>query len=81
MSTARIPGNLLADGRISVSAFVATLHPLTLQFGELQFAAENAVSFHIIDSLDGDSSRGDWTGPMGGVIRPMVEWSTAYSTA
>jgi len=76
VSGAWIPGNLLADGRISVSAYVATLHPLTIQF-----AAENAVGFHVIDSLEPDGARGDWTGRMGGVVRPMLEWTTTFSAS
>jgi lipopolysaccharide transport system ATP-binding protein len=35
-----------------------------------------AVAFQVVDSLDGDSARGDYAGPMPGVVRPMVPWLT-----
>jgi lipopolysaccharide transport system ATP-binding protein len=33
----------------------------------------------VADSLEGDSARGDWTGHMPGVMRPMLKWTTRYS--
>jgi lipopolysaccharide transport system ATP-binding protein len=45
----------------------------------LQFYEHDAVAFQVIDSLDGDSARGDWAGRMRGVVRPMLEWETQYS--
>ena len=32
------------------------------------------------DSLEGDSARGDWTGHMPGVVRPMLRWTTQTVT-
>jgi lipopolysaccharide transport system ATP-binding protein len=37
---------------------------------------EDAVAFQVVDSLDGDTARGDYVGAMPGVVRPMVEWTT-----
>jgi lipopolysaccharide transport system ATP-binding protein len=71
-SVARIPGNLLAEGNLFVGAGVNSEGP-TLQFYE-----GDAVGFHVIDSLDGDSSRGDYAGNMHGVVRPMLQWSTQF---
>jgi hypothetical protein len=35
-----------------------------------------AVSFHVQDPLEGDSSRGTFTGQWRGVVRPLLEWET-----
>jgi lipopolysaccharide transport system ATP-binding protein len=72
-STAWIPGNLLAEGRVFVAASMMTTHPDIPQFYE-----RDAVAFQVIDSIDGDSARGDWAGPFDGVVRPLLKWGTHY---
>lgn len=73
-STAWIPGNLLSEGTLFVSPALVTLEPSILQFYE-----RDAVAFQVVDSQDGDSARGDWTGKMSGTIRPLLKWSTQFS--
>jgi lipopolysaccharide transport system ATP-binding protein len=75
LSRTQIPGNLLSEGTLIVHALAVTLNPNTLQFRE-----RDAVAFQVVDSLDGDSARGDWAGKMSGVIRPLLEWDTLYSS-
>jgi lipopolysaccharide transport system ATP-binding protein len=70
-STAWIPGNFLAEGTLIVTAAVSTINP-----GVLHFFERDAVAFQIIDSLDGDSARGDYGGPVPGVVRPMLRWTS-----
>lgn len=74
-SRALIPGNLLRDGTLYVSAVLLTLEPLTTQFHQ-----RDVVAFHVIDSFNGDSARADWTGPLGGVVRPYCNWTTQFSS-
>jgi lipopolysaccharide transport system ATP-binding protein len=74
-STAWIPGNLLSEGRLFVYAGLCTLNPLVSVHYE-----HNAVAFHVVDTLDGDSARGDYPGAMPGVVRPMLKWSTRVVT-
>ncbi|MDT4898860.1 MAG: lipopolysaccharide transport system ATP-binding protein [Acidobacteriota bacterium] len=71
LSTARIPGNLLSEGTLFVGAAISTMSSTTIHFYE-----RDAVAFQVIDSLDGDSARGDYAGQMPGVVRPMLQWST-----
>ena len=73
-STAWIPGNLLTEGTMFVGARLLgdDRHLLHVQ-------EEQAVAFQVIDSLEGDSARGDYGGRMGGSIRPLLEWSTQYT--
>jgi lipopolysaccharide transport system ATP-binding protein len=71
LSTAWIPGNFLSEGSIVVGAAMSTFNPVVVHFYE-----QDAVAFQVVDSLDGDSARGDYAGPMPGVVRPMLRWST-----
>jgi homopolymeric O-antigen transport system ATP-binding protein len=73
-STVRVPGNFLAEGTISVN--VALSSPLAIRINE-----PNVVTFQVIDTLEGDSARGDYTGPMPGVIRPLLNWNTTFTPA
>src|SRR5439155_10564037 len=74
VSTAWIPGNFLSEGTIFVGAGLVAIDPDVDQFYE-----HDAVAFQFIDSLDGNSARGDYAGHMGGVVRPLLKWSTQFS--
>lgn len=71
VSTAWIPGNLLSEGPLFVGVAISTMDPVVIHFYE-----RDAVAFQVIDSMDGDSARGEYAGPMPGVVRPLLEWST-----
>jgi lipopolysaccharide transport system ATP-binding protein len=73
VSTCRIPGNLLSEGTMIIGAAVRTEEPQILHFYE-----RDAVAFQVIDSIDGDSARGDYHGPVSGVVRPLLTWTTAF---
>jgi lipopolysaccharide transport system ATP-binding protein len=68
-----VPGNMLAEGTLFVSAAMLTLDPDVSQFHERE-----AVAFQVIDSLTGDSARGDYYGFMPGMMRPKLAWTTRY---
>ena len=72
-TTAWIPGNFLSEGTMVVSAAVSTMDPVVVHYFE-----RDAVAFQVIDSLDGDSARGDYAGPFPGVVRPLLKWTTSY---
>jgi lipopolysaccharide transport system ATP-binding protein len=69
-----IPGNYLAEGTLAVGAAASTLDPHIKHFW-----AKEAVVFCVIDSFDGDAARGDYPGPLRGVVRPMLKWGTRFS--
>jgi len=73
VATVWLPGNFLAEGTLIVGAALSTLTPLVVHFYE-----RDAVAFQVIDSLDGDSARGDYAGPMPGVVRPILQWTTRF---
>jgi lipopolysaccharide transport system ATP-binding protein len=74
VSRACLPGNLLAEGVLVVSAAICAHEPYQVHVHERE-----AVAFQVVDSLDGDSARGDYAGPMPGVVRPLVPWLTEYA--
>lgn len=71
VSTAWIPGNLLAEGMLFVDAALTTLTPDIHQFTERQ-----VVAFQVVETLEGDTARGAWAGRMKGVVRPLLQWQT-----
>jgi homopolymeric O-antigen transport system ATP-binding protein len=72
-TTAWVPGNLLSEGTVIVNVELVTQHPMTEHFQERQ-----AVAFHVVDSMDGDSVRGDWGGEWSGAVRPKLDWETRF---
>ncbi len=70
-TTAWIPGNFLAEGAVFVTAALSTYKPLIVHF-----VVRDAVVFHVADSLEGDSARGDYAGVLPGIVRPMLDWET-----
>ena len=74
VSTVWIPGNLLAEGMLFTNCYLITMNP-----DKVQFAEASTVSFYVIDSIEGDSARGDYSKQMLGVVRPLLKWSTEFS--
>ena len=73
-TTAWIPGNLIAEGDFFIHAAMTTLEPQTI----LQFHEKEAVSFRVVDPMEGDSARGDWAKELRGLVRPLLTWETEY---
>src|SRR5574340_957706 len=71
--TARIPGNLLTEGVITVAVVVMTEDPF-----RLHAYVPQVVGFRVNESAAGDGARGDFSGRWVGVIRPLLEWRTQY---
>jgi lipopolysaccharide transport system ATP-binding protein len=74
-STVWIPGNFMAEGSFFVNFAVVTYLPASIT----HFNAVDCVSFDVVDSLEGDTARGDYAGNMGGVIRPILEMETSFN--
>jgi lipopolysaccharide transport system ATP-binding protein len=72
VATAWIPGNYLNEGLISVDAAVCTIDSPKLHH---HVSVHEAVSFHVQDPAEGDSSRGTFTGQWRGVVRPLLDWT------
>jgi lipopolysaccharide transport system ATP-binding protein len=74
VATAWVPGNLLNEGLISVDAAVCSIDSPKLHH---HVSVHEAVSFHVQDPAEGDSSRGTFTGQWRGVVRPLLEWTVS----
>ena len=76
VSTAWIPGNFLSEGALIIGAAISTMDPVKIHFFE-----RDIVAFQVIDTMDGDSARGDYAGPMPGMVRPMLNWTSQFTPA
>ena len=74
--TAWIPENFLSEGTVFVDPAMVTLFPYTTQFWE-----KSALSFQVVDAMDGTSARGDWAGHLAGAVRPKLKWTTRFEPA
>ncbi len=70
-STVWLPGNLLAEGSLLGHVSIMSHFPATV----LHAHERNAFAFQVVDSPSADSARGDYIGPMPGVVRPLLKWT------
>jgi lipopolysaccharide transport system ATP-binding protein len=71
-SAVTVPANLLAEGSFLAHVSIMSHFPSTI----LHARASNAVAFQVLDEPGGVSARGDYVGPMPGVVRPLLDWTT-----
>ena len=71
---AKIPGNLLAEGTMSINTGLWEWEPRR----RMEYYEQEVVAFQVIDNLEGDSSRGDYIGNISGAMRPMLDWVTDF---
>jgi len=75
-SAAWIPGNLLAEGTLFVTAGLTTLSPERKQFRE-----PDVVAFQVVASLESSAAGDEPVKRARGVVRPVLEWSTQFTPA
>lgn len=68
--TAWIPGNILAEGKISVNIALMRYNP----FGVLMHL-EDVLKIEIVDNLHPEGARGTYLGTFPGVVRPKLNWT------
>ena len=73
VSTIWIPGNFLSGGNLLVNASLMSHYPATVT----HLHETQVVTFQVVDTHGPDSARGDYLGPIPGVIRPLFEWETS----
>lgn len=72
-STCRIPGNFLAEGRMTINVGVGTYNPSRAHATE-----SDAIAFQVVDRTAGEGVRGTYSGEWPGVIRPMLDWTVDW---
>lgn len=75
ISTVWMPGNFFSEGRIYVDTGLATLNP-----EKVHCHINNALAFQIFDSFHDNPTRGDFVGPLIGVVRPLLKWNTQFNS-
>jgi len=68
-ATCRIPGNFLAEGRVTVTAAVSSYNPTVVHAVEW-----DAIAFQVVDRSEGEGVRGVFANEWPGVVRPMFDW-------
>lgn len=71
-SVISIPGNLLSEGTLRAHISIMSHTPQTI----LHAQTRNVIAFQVIETAHGDSARGDYIGPIPGVVRPLLDWAT-----
>lgn len=74
VSTARIPGNFLSEGIVTVASLMMTEDPF-----RVHVHIPRVIGFRVDESGTGDSARGDFHGPWPGIVRPLLEWRTRFT--
>lgn len=69
-----VPGNFFAEGRIFINVWLTSINPGRAHVQELSL-----LSFQVVDPLEGDSVRGEYTGFWPGVLRPSMSWSVDFT--
>ena len=65
-----IPGDLLAEGRLYITAAISTYDPTIVHAIE-----RDAVAVNLVDLPAGELSRGEYAGDWPGVVRPRLNWT------
>jgi lipopolysaccharide transport system ATP-binding protein len=71
MSKVTIPPNFLNEGMYYVNCNCLIRNP-----DRVEFAAHSYIAFYVSESIGDDSARGDYAGPLEGVLRPLLNWTT-----
>ncbi|OGF99482.1 hypothetical protein A2Y99_01265 [Candidatus Gottesmanbacteria bacterium RBG_13_37_7] len=66
-----VPPNLLAEGEYTIS--VSVFHENNIK--EYFVSVKEALTFQVFDKMTGKSARGDYSGRLIGVIRPVFKWT------
>jgi lipopolysaccharide transport system ATP-binding protein len=75
VSTMWIPGNFLSGGNLVVNTAIMSHYPATAT----HLHEPRVITFQVVDNGELDSARGDYVGPLPGVIRPRLNWTTDHS--
>lgn len=69
-----VPGNIFAEGLITVVAEVSTIKPAY----QIHFLQWQSVGFQVVDKNEKGSVRSGWGRNIPGVVRPMLHWKNEF---
>ena len=70
-----IPGNLLTAGSVRISLGMQTMEPEIYQFH-----LHDVITLEVVESYKENTARGNFKGKITGVVRPLLKWSTKFSS-
>lgn len=68
-----VPGNLLNEGHIYVQPAIRNYHTRTQHFN-----VREAIGFRVVHELEVRLVEGQFSGSLGGVVRPLLEWESEF---
>lgn len=77
IATMEIPAHLLTEGE-----YIAGVSIFTSMGIKQHFVKEHeTIQFQMVDNMDGNTARGNYTQNLAGVMRPMLKWSECFKNA
>ena len=64
-----IPANFLAEGNYNCSFAIMRYNPFEIEFHEMDI-----LGFNVLDEIGNISIRGEYTGKIPGIVRPILNW-------
>ena len=72
-TTFNLPGNFFSEGRVTIKVAISTYMPF-----EVHLQESDVIAFTVIDAGSENTSRGDYTGHLPGVVRPIIATHTDF---
>jgi lipopolysaccharide transport system ATP-binding protein len=72
VSTVWLPGNYLSEGNMLIHAALVSHRPATV----IHAHVPQAITFQVVDRQERGGARGAYIGPVPGVVRPLLTWTT-----
>jgi lipopolysaccharide transport system ATP-binding protein len=76
-SIVTIPPNMLAENEYTVGVSIYASRGAKARY----VAERDLLVFQATDPMSGNSARGDYAGPLGGIVRPLLPWRMRYEGA
>jgi lipopolysaccharide transport system ATP-binding protein len=70
-TTFMVPGNFFSEGRVIVKVAMGSYQPF-----EVHFQESDVIAFTVVESIGGETSRGDYAGHLPGIVRPLINSRT-----
>ncbi len=77
ISSVEIPEHLLTEGEYTAGVSIFNTKGIKSHYVK----EHDAVQFQVVDKIEGDTARGDYTQNLTGVVRPMLKWSERSKNA
>jgi lipopolysaccharide transport system ATP-binding protein len=77
-SVVTIPSHLLTEGEYTIGLSIFSSKGTKRYYVKF---IRDIIAFHVIDPLPQNATRGDFTGYLGGLVRPALKWDLSFESA